>query len=800
MFRHYLIIATRSLLRKKSFTLMNVLGLTVGMMAAILIFLYVRFQTSYDDFHLKADRIFRVVSDIKTPSDLVKAATVDAGWALGLKKDFPEVEDVVRFSWDGFLVKKGNVKFQEERTLLADSSLFKVFDFPLLEGDKSSALRDPMSVVLSEAAAKKYFGHEDPLGKRLRLTGAAIDARVTGLMKDIPENSQLHADMLVSMSSYQKIYGRPSSDSAGNNANLLTYVLLKPNVKLSAFEKKLPAFSERYTGPEMRKRQISVSLFLEPLRDVYLKTDHLAFAPVAVFASGSMSNVYIFSVIGIFLLLLACINFINLTTARSVERAREVGVRKVLGAKRWQLARQFLIESVMITLVAFVLALLLAQLLLPFFNQLAGKTICVNLFQGGKAVVLLLPMALVIGLLAGFYPSLVLSSFNPIATLKGRFATGRKGLLLRKCLVVTQFAVCIALICATLLVYKQLRFMKGKDLGFNKEEELIINTNFDKNRFNFKEAMMELPGVISAAWSSSVPGEGYMTANTEIANQNGDLQELNLAQYIVDDQFIAQYHLQLLAGRGFSRAFGTDSSSAIIINQSALKILGYRSADQAIGKMFTQWGGSGKIIGVVKDFNFKSLRDAVDPLSMRMIPSAFNKLSIKVSTIDLPHTLSAIKNAWNSIIPQRPFQYNFLDQSFDRQYRSETGFGRLFLVFAVVAILIGCLGLFGLSSYSTVERSKEISIRKIFGASPTKIVHLLLSEFIRPVLMAAVIAIPLVWPAMHRWLEAFAYRTSVSWWIFGVATLLAVMIAVLTTGYQVLKAAGTNSVKNLQTE
>jgi putative ABC transport system permease protein len=800
MFKNYFKIAVRNLWRHKAFSFINILGLAVGMAACFLIFLYVSFETSYDSFNTKADRIYRIVSDVKTPSEVIPIGTTIAPLAIYLKKDFPEVEDAVRIGSDGFLVKKGNVKFQEKRTLLADSTLFNVFDFPLIEGNKKTALTEPMSIILSQTAAKKYFGNEDPLGKHVLLTGAAINATITGVMKDIPENSQIHADMIVSMSSTKPIYGYPTSDSEWTNHNYLTYLLMKPNTNIKAFENKLPAFMEKHNGQQMREMQSYETFFLEPLRDVYLKSTRTNFTPSQVFTTGNINNVYIFSVIGIFILLIACINFINLITARSAERAKEVGIRKVVGAVRFQLTKQFISESVIISLIAFIVAVLLCALTLPLFNQLAGKTISTGIFNNPLQITELFLLSVLIGVVAGFYPSLVLSSFRPVSVLKGRFSTSTKGLMLRKGLVVFQFAISITLIAVTIIVYTQLNYMRNKDLGFNKEQEIIINTNFDKNKDAFKQSLSTIPGVLSSVYSSNVPGSDYFSSYSEMENAKSETQKTSLNVYLVDYDYINQYKLKLVAGRNFSKDFGTDVGQAMIINESAAKSLGYTSSQQAIGKNFSQNGRQGKIIGVVKDFNYKSLQQKIEPLTMRLEPGAFNLISIKVAANNLPSTIKAIEHKWNTIIPNRPFEYNFLDESFNQQYKAEDNFGNLFFNFAVLAIFISCLGLLGLSSYSTLQRTKEIGVRKVLGASVTSIVNLLSVDFIKLVLIAFVIASPLAWFGMNKWLEDFAYRTNISWWVFALAAFVSVMIAFATISYQAIRAAIANPVKSLRTE
>lgn len=703
-------------------------------------------------------------------------------------------------------MKIGNVKFQEERAAIADSTLFNVFDFKLLEGDEKTALREPMSIVLSQSAAKKYFpqdaahGKTDVVGKQLLLTGEGINGTVTGVMKDIPENSQIRADMLVSMSSSKRIYGRATSDSEWTNHSYLTYLLMKPNTDVKAFEKKLPGFMESHHGEDAKKLQMYETLLLEPLKDVYLKSTHTGFTPTNIFTTGNINNVYIFSIIAAFILLIACINFINLTTARSAERAKEVGIRKVVGAGRFQLAKQFIGESVIICLIAFVLSVFLCVLALPLFNQLAGKEISSGIFNNPLHVLTLFVLSIVIGIVAGFYPSLVLSSYKPVSVLKGKFSASTKGLLLRKGLVVFQFAISIALIAGTIIVYTQLNYMRSQDLGFNKEHEVIIDTNFDKNKDAFKQSLTAIPGVLSTSYSSAVPGTDYTSAHSEMENSKGETQTTNLNLFFVDYDYIDQFKLKVIAGRGFSKEFATDSTQAMVINESAAKMLGYSSPSDAVGRHFDQWGRKGKIIGVLKDFNYKSLQQEIEPLVMRIETWAYKFVSVKVTAANLPATIKSIGNKWNQIIPNRPFDYYFLDDHFNAQYRAEDNFGNLFFNFAILAIFISCLGLLGLSSYSTMQRTKEIGVRKVLGASVTNIVNLLSVDFIKLVLIAFLIATPLAWFGMHKWLEDFAYRTNISWWVFALAVLASVLIAFVTISFQAIRAAVANPVKSLRTE
>ena len=794
MIKHFMTVALRNLLRHKGFSFMNIMGLATGMTACFLIFLYVSFETSYDNFHTNADRIYRVVTDTKTPSETIRQSRTTTPIAIYMKKDFPEVENAVRLATDGFLVRKGDIKFQEERSVMADSTLLSIFDFPLISGNKRTALTEPMSIVLSKSTALKYFGKNDALGQQVLLTGAAIPATITGVMKDIPANSQIQADLFVSMSSYQQIYGRPTTDSEWTNHNNFTYLLLKPHTNAKSLEAKFPAFMERHHGEQARALQMQDYLSLEPLRDVYLRSKREGFV------TGSITNVYIFSVIAAFILLIACINFINLTTARSAERAKEVGIRKVVGAGKFQLARQFIGESVIICMLAFALSVVLCALALPLFNQMAGKVISDGIFAHPLHLLVLFGLSVTIGLVAGIYPSLVLSSFQPVSVLKGRFATGYRGLILRKGLVVFQFAISIVLIVGTIVVYTQLHYMRTRELGFNKEREIIISTNFDKNRDVFKHALSAIPTVLSTAYSSTVPGNEPNSAYSLVENKQGEMQKSNLDLYFVDFNYIGQYGLTVVAGRAFSKEFPTDTTQAMMINETAARMLGYPSPADALGRNFDQWGRKGKIIGVLKDFHYKSLQQPIQPLTMRLGTFEFGALSIKVAATNLPATIKDIERTWQETIPNRPFEYNFLDDYFNRQYRAEEHFGLLFFNFAVFAIFISCLGLLALSSYATIQRTKEIGVRKVLGASVSNIVRLLSMDFIRLVLVAFIIASPVAWLVMHTWLQGFAYHTAISWPVFLLAGTMVVLIAFITISFQAIKAGIANPVKSLRTE
>ena len=793
MIKNYLKLAFRNLWKHRTFSIINILGLTIGMTACFLIFLYISFELSYDSFNSKADRTYRVVADIKTPTETLNAG--GPAWAVPpfAKHEFPEVEAFTRLAQDNVLIRKGEIKFQEENAMWADSSLFQIFDFKLTQGNPQTALKEPFSIVFSETAAKKYFGNENPIGQSLLITGDALPAKVTGIMKDIPENSQVKTDVFLSMSTVTQKFNA-NLDSQWGNYGAQAYLLLTPNTNAKALEKKFPAFLEKYNGKEMKEMQMYPTIFFEPLKDVYLRSTRNGSK------TGNINNVYIFSIIAIFILVIACINFVNLTTARSSERAKEVGIRKVTGALKSQLTRQFIGDSLLLCFIAFLLSVGLAALLLPSFNHLAGKTISEGIFSNWKNVTILFIAAMAIGLLAGVYPALVLSSFKPVTVLKGRFATGTRGILLRKGLVVAQFTISIALITGTIIVYNQMKYMRNQDLGFSKDQMLVIDTQGDKAKDALKQAVTSVPGVKSVSLTGSVPGGNNPGAYSEIENIKGDLQIANLDVYFVDFDYIPQFKMKMLAGRPFSKEFATDTTQAMVLNEAAVKLLGYSSPQQAIGKRFKQWGREGKIIGVVKDFHFRSLQTVIKPLSMRIEPEGCSLLAVNISANNAKSTIAAIENKWKTMVPTRPFSYFFLDEFFDRQYRAEERFGKLFLNFAILAILISCLGLLGLASYSTMQRTKEIGIRKVMGASVSNIVNLLSKDFLKLVLLSFVIATPLAAYFMYKWLQDFAYKTNMDWWIFAVSGIIAVFIALFTVSFQAIKAAITNPVKSLRTE
>lgn len=795
MIKNYIKIAFRNLWRYKGFSVINIIGLAVGMTAGFLIYMYVKFELSYDHFNANYDNIYRVASDIKTPTETLHWPSTTAPVGPAIQGDYPEVEAYTRLFGAGYLVQYQDAKFQENNVQFAEPSLFKVFSFQLVKGDKNKALEAPYSVVMSQTMAKKYFGSADPIGKPLLLDGK-YPAAVTGVMQDVPHNSHIKFDMLVSVSTLAKLY--KGYLTQWGNYNNFTYLLLKKGYDPAKLQARLPAFAKKHISEADRKSGMDYAYYLEPLRDVYMVSKRGGGTE-----NGSVTNVYIFSVIAAFILLIACINFINLTTARATERAKEVGIRKVIGAVRKQLTIQFLSESVIICLISFVFSALFSYLLLPLFNQLSGKVVSESIFNSGYLVQLFV-IASAIGLVAGIYPAMVLSGFKPVTILKGRFSTTSKGIILRKGLVITQFTISIVLIIGTLIVYNQLSFMRSQNLGFKKEQMLTIDFAGDsavQARFQLiKNELAKIPNVSAVTASGSIPGFGNSVAYSKIETKTGAMQEMNMNMYDVDYDFIHQFEMKVLAGRTFSQSFGTDTTKAIVINEAASKMLGYLKPGDAVGHNFNQWGRTGKIIGVVKDFHFQGLQTQVKPLNMRINQRGLNVFTLKIGVNDIPVTIKAIQDKWKSLVPERPFNYVFVDATFDKLYASDNRFGTLFLYFAILAIFISCLGLLGLASYSTIQRTREIGIRKVLGASVFGIVNMLSLEFVILVGISALIAFPLAYYGMHSWLKDFAYRISISWWEFALAGIIALMIALTTVSFQAIKAALTNPVKSLRSE
>ena len=802
MYKNYLSVAWRNLLKKKGYSAINIFGLALGIACCMLIFMYVSYERSFDNYHTKGDRIYRAIHGGRNNANATESYWVWHNAPIGqaLHDDFPEIDKVVQFSGRAdILLTNGEITHQEEGVFFIDSTAFDVFSWKLLKGNPETALAAPFSIVLTESTARKYFGDEDPLGKSLKGSESAGrsdagDYLVTGVMEDVPANSHFRFNALLSMSTFRK--SRPDVFTAWGYVDFYTYFLVNDQFDRAAFEAKIPDFLARQTDdPESQYH-----IVIEPLREMYLGT----VAQRQPGETGSVANLYIFSVIGLFVLAIAIINFMNLSTARSMERSKEVGIRKSIGAQRRNLVFQFLGESFVIVALSVVVAIGIVLLALPSMNNITGRLLAIGHFVTLQNVAILIVATAVIGTVAGSYPSFVLSSFDPVRVLKGINRSGRSGVTLRRALVVFQFSLSIALIAGTIVVSLQMTHILNKELGFDKEHMLILDYNYDgtvnDKREVLKTEMEALSDVSSAAFSRSVPGSYFPNAYTEIITPGGELKGMAQPIFQVGVDFINHYDLQLVAGRSYSRDHPSDTIGGLVINEAAARQYGYANPPDIVGKKYKQWGREGEIIGVVKDFNYISLHRNIEPLTLPYEPYASRYMSLKIRSRDITGTIAAVRNIWMELAPHRPFLYSFLDDSFDRQYQKDFKFRTLFTAFSSLAIFIACLGLLGLATFTAELRTKEIGIRKVLGASVNSIVALLSKDFIALILVAIVIATPAAWFSMNSWLEGFAYRVEIDFWIFLLAGLAATVIAALTISFQATKAAHRNPVRSLRSE
>jgi putative ABC transport system permease protein len=681
--------------------------------------------------------------------------------------------------------------------------MLDLFDVKLTKGNAAKALDEPFSVMLTEETARKYFGNDEPLNKVVRVN-SQFDLKVTGVYKSFPTNSHLHPDVLISFPTLMDsaVYGKQNFvDNFGNNA-FFTYILLPDNYDPQKLEAQFPAFQNRHIneGDGKLKPADWSQLNLRKVTDIHLyshKDDEIE-------ENGDIKRVYIFSAIALFILLIACINYMNLSTARSVLRGREIGIRKVVGARRKELIGQFLSESVFLCWIATIIAFLITWLTLPFLNKLSGQNLSVDIILKWQIILSLVLVPFVVGLISGIYPAVFLSSFQPVKTLRGVFKVGGSSISFRKVLVVLQFSISIILIVCTAVVFQQLRYMQSKSLGFNKDHivTLSYNRNLTPQYEAFRAELLSNPNVKSITRSSRIPTGRLLDAMGSRISRGDSLSptQADIKFIVADEDYLSTYGVKVLAGRNFSRSYGMDTS-AFLINEAAVKILGLKSPEDAIGKQFQYGGNKGQLVGVFNDFHFESMHQRILPLVMFIPkkPGNFGRLSVKISG-NIPAALAHLENTWKKFSPEIPFEYTFLDQRFERLYESEQRQRSIFTIFACIAIFVACLGLFGLSAFAISQRVKEIGIRKVLGASVNSIVTLLSKDFLKLVGIAAIIAFPVAWYAMSRWLEDFAYRIQIPLWIFFVAGIIAAAVAFFTIGLQAVKAATTNPVKNLRTE
>jgi putative ABC transport system permease protein len=809
MFKNYLKTAFRNLWKSKGFSAINIVGLAIGLATCLLIILFVMDELSYDRFNEKADRTFRLDGDIKFGGNHFILAVAPAPAGPAMRRDYPEIETMVRFrGHGGFLVKKGSQHIREDRVVFADSTLFDVFSFPLIAGDPHTALAAPRTVVINETIAKKYFNSTDAVGKVLVMNDS-INYKVTGVIRDIPSQSHFHFDFFVPMTELED--SRNNDNWLSNNYN--TYIVLRKGVDAHRLEAKFPSMVQKYISPLLQQAvHISLDEFIKsgnfvgfslmPLTAIHLHSNKTA----EMGANGSMEYVYIFSAIALFILLIACVNFMNLSTARSSNRAKEVGIRKVLGSLRGQLIYQFISESVLISFISMLLALGIAWLMLPIFNELAAKHMTIGLFSRPWLAPSLLVLVLVVGLLAGSYPAFFLSSFRPIAVLKGNVAAGFKTGWLRNTLVVFQFGISIFLMVGTAVIYRQLGYIQSRPMGFDREQVMVVHNGWGLGRSGaraFRDGLLKLPGVEGTTMSGFMPTGGNRNDDAFFLTPGLDQKKaISMQRWAADENYIPVLGMKMAMGRNFSKDLKTDSD-AVVINEAAARMMGF--PDPLEHKVYeledlkTKKVKAYRIIGVMKDFNFNSLREVVTPLGL-FLEEDRGEFAMRVHTAQMTRLVAEVENGWKKIAPGQPFSYSFMDEDFNALYKSEQRMGGISLSFSLLAIFIACLGLFGLAAYAAEQRTREIGIRKVLGATVGGIMRLLSRDFLRLVFLSGLIASPFAWWAMHRWLQDFAYRIEIGWGVFVLAAVLSVGIALVTVSFQALRAALANPVKSLRSE
>jgi ABC-type antimicrobial peptide transport system permease subunit len=792
MFWNYLKIAWRTIKRYKGYSFINIFGLAVGLACCILILLWVQDELSYDQFHENLDDLYRINAEFHKTEPVTHYWPVCAPLAPVLKEEYPEIVKATRFTRlrRGQLVRYGDKKFLESQICLTDPDFFTMFTFPFLEGNPQTVLSHPDSIVLVESLSAKYFGDGSPVGKTLTLNNEH-DFTVTGVLQDIPENSTIQFDFLIPfirIEDFEKAWAVLDNWSLSGFA---TYIQLEKQASAAVLENKIANYLQKHV-PESED-----VLYLQPFEDIHLYSSHVQFG---IEGQGDITYVYIFSLIALFVLIIASINFMNLATARSTNRAREVGLRKVVGAKRVQLIRQFFCESVCMAFLSLVLAVVLVELFLPVFANLSGKALVLDFSSHIHVLLAIVIMTLITGFLSGTYPALFLSSLRPFQILKGTLKTEGRGILFRRILVVSQFSLSIMLIICTIVVSHQNGYMQNKKLGFNREHVVYIPIREElAERFDtFKTELVKRSGILNVAASSSLPTSGVFLT-TDKVSWEGKNPEDNIVLEVTSTgyDFVETFDLEVVEGRSFSKEFLTDEEEAIVINETAKKIIGM---EDPVGKQLIFGDAATTIIGVVKDYHFKSLHSEIEPLIMAIVPSVYRYVFIRLEAGDIPHTLAGVEDTWNTFFPETPFEYHFLDEAYDRLYRTERRMGILFHYFSVLAILISCLGLFGLASFMAEKRTKEIGIRKVLGASLSGIVVLLNKQFTKWVLLANVLSWPVAYYTMSKWLQGFAYRINLGIGTFALAAVMALAIAVGTVSYQSVKAALTNPADSLRYE
>ena len=809
MIKNYLTIAFRNLTKYKFISFINLFGLTIGLTCCLLIFIFIRHELSYDKYQPNAERVYRITrtfNNSETGAVSLILGSVAPAFGPLLLNDFKEIEGMTRLLQNGTAAIRYNDKMlNQPEVYFADDKFFDFFKVDVLKGNIKKSLSDPKSVMMTDETAKKYFGDQDPINKIIRINfGDYHDFKVTGIYKPLPSNTHFHPEMMLSFNTLNDtaIYGANQLKTSWSNNSFLTYIRLPQGYEPKKLEAQFPAFLNRHINPgDPVKTSRWTSLALQKLTDIHLRshTDYEAEE------NGDIKRVYVFSAIALFILLIACINYMNLSTARSTLRAREIGIRKTVGAQRKEIIAQFLSESVLVTWIAMILAFGFTWLLIPWLNEVSGQELSINGIMKWYIILPILLVPFVVGIISGIYPALFMSSFQPVKVLKGLVRTGGANISFRKVLVTVQFAISIILIICTAIVFSQMKYMQNKALGFEKEQIITLpyvtalNDKYDA----FRTELLSNTAIKNLGRSSRIPTGRLLDAMGSTMKRGDTMAPVavDIKNVAADEDFISTYGIKIVAGRGFSRDFGSDTSG-YLLNEASVSALGLKTNEDAIGKDFGYGGRKGKIIGVINDFHFESLHQKIVPLVM-LFPknlNNFGRISIKIVGANTTAALTHIEKTWKNFLPETPYQFTFLDENFARLYKAEERQKTLFTTFAFIAIFIACLGLFGLSAFAISQRVKEIGIRKVLGANVSTIVTLLSKDFLKLVGLSAVIAFPVAWFAMKKWLQDFAYRIDMPWWIFIVAGIMAAIIALVTISFQAIKAAVANPVKSLRSE
>ncbi|OEK02729.1 ABC transporter permease [Roseivirga sp. 4D4] len=807
MLYSYFRTAFRSLLKNKAFSFLNIIGLALGMACCMVIFQYVTFEKSYDKFHSNYENIYRVQYNyFQNGNNIFECAAAVPAVGPEMKNNFPEVLEFSRAFPVSGLITQEDVTFREEKLQIVTPSWLTMFDWKMVEGDPETALEGPKKAVLSQRAAKKYFGDESPIGKTIKWSSQwlNIEFMVTGIFEDVPDNSHIKFDILLS---FQTLVDATDGDAETNWGwyDFNTYVALADGTDPIAFNKKFDAHLNEIKGEEYANGNRRQEFPLQALTDIHLQSDLLQESEPE--ENGDAQSVYFLGILAIFILVIAWVNYINLASAKSMERAKEVGVRKVMGAFKRNLIFQFIIESILINFVAALISVGLVALSLPYFNDLTGSPLTLGLIFNSGTWAIVIGVFFLGAFLSSLYPAFVLSSFRPIAVLKGKMTTSHKGIFLRKGLVTFQFLASVFLIAGTLIVYKQLQFLKNQDLGFDMQETLVlqgpgileVDSLFGNYLGSFKNEVLKLPNVTEFSSSSNVPGDEIFWTNGAKRAEEPNSEFKTIYNVGVDYTYFPAYDIDVIAGRNYDKTFPTDADAAIM-NEAGIKFLGFASAEEAVGQKITHNGQEKMIVGVVDNYNQMSLKNTVSPILFNLIPNNRSYLTVKFSGGSGREVLSGLEPSWNAFFPGNPIDYFYLDTFFNRQYEKEDQFGKVFIIFSVLAIIVSCLGLFGLSAFSALQRTKEIGVRKVLGASVSNILLLLSREYFLLILLAVVIGTPITYFVMDGWLNNFAYRTDIGAVVFAVSAVIVLSVALLTVSYQTIKSARMNPSNTLRYE